>query len=208
MHQQCYLCVHCPKQWATPMNGKREGLRRWLQMENIRSRSENHVPISAVLKNLVYPMSLRRRWVTDCKPEMPDHQDRTREDLKSDVPREENSGQASGDRLHVPGVQGTRRPVASRKFQNGFNLSKKASLVTFTDSHNVTRRPLFIYRENNGDAVTADHKVLTEENESRLQHRYAVVVRDIGLVGSNATQQQIKNAQDTMRSETRHCSNK
>ena len=141
MHQQCYLCVHCPKKWATPMNGKREGLRRWLQMENIRCRSENHVPISAVLKNFVYPMSLRRRWVTDCKSEMPDHQDRTREDLKSDVPREENSGQASGDRLHVPGVQGSRRPVTSRKFQNGFNLSKKASLVTFPDSHNVTRRP-------------------------------------------------------------------
>ena len=146
--------------------------------------------------------------MTDCKSEMPDHQDRTREDLKSDVPREENSGQASGDRLHVPGVQGSRRPVTSRKFQNGFNLSKKGlfgDLPRLTQCHEET---VFIYRENNGDAVTADHKVLTEENESRLQHRYAVVVRDIGLVGSNATQQQIKNAQDTMRSETRHCSNK
>ena len=30
-----------------------------------------------------------------------------------------------------------------------------------------------------GDAFTADHKVLSEENESRLQHRDAVVVQDL-----------------------------
>ena len=27
--------------------------------------------------------------------------------------------------------------------------------------------------------MTADHKVLSEENESRLQHRHAVVVQDL-----------------------------
>ena len=33
--------------------------------------------------------------------------------------------------------------------------------------------------ENFGDFITADHKVLSEENESRNNHRYAVVVQDL-----------------------------
>ena len=35
-----------------------------------------------------------------------------------------------------------------------------------------------------GDAVRADHKVHTEENESRLQHRYAVVKTCVGVTTS------------------------
>ena len=34
--------------------------------------------------------------------------------------------------------------------------------------------------------MTADHRVLSEENESRLQHRYAVVVQDLWLRGTHA----------------------
>ena len=33
--------------------------------------------------------------------------------------------------------------------------------------------------ENSGDLITADHKVLSEESESRINHRYAVVVQDL-----------------------------
>ena len=33
--------------------------------------------------------------------------------------------------------------------------------------------------EHFGDLITADHKVLSEENESRNNHRYAVVVQDL-----------------------------
>ena len=33
--------------------------------------------------------------------------------------------------------------------------------------------------ENLGDLITADHKVLSEESESRKNHRYAVVVQDL-----------------------------
>ena len=32
--------------------------------------------------------------------------------------------------------------------------------------------------ENVGDSITADHKVLNEEGETRNNHRYAVVVQD------------------------------
>ena len=41
-----------------------------------------------------------------------------------------------------------------------------------------------------GDAMTADHKVLKKESESRLQHRYGVAVQN--LVGSIATRRNIK----------------
>ena len=33
--------------------------------------------------------------------------------------------------------------------------------------------------ENVGDLITADHKILSEESESRNNHRYAVVVQDL-----------------------------
>ena len=41
-----------------------------------------------------------------------------------------------------------------------------------------------------GDAMTADHKALKEENESRLQHCYGVAVQN--LIGSTATRRNIK----------------
>ena len=41
-----------------------------------------------------------------------------------------------------------------------------------------------------GDAKTADHKIVDEENESRLQHRLAVVLQDIPF-GFNATLRRI-----------------
>ena len=33
--------------------------------------------------------------------------------------------------------------------------------------------------EHFGDLITADHKILSEESESRNNHRYAVVVQDL-----------------------------
>ena len=43
----------------------------------------------------------------------------------------------------------------------------------------TTRAPPGHHPQTFGDAMTADHKVLSEENESRLQHRYAAVVEDL-----------------------------
>ena len=38
------------------------------------------------------------------------------------------------------------------------------------------------HRRKNDDAITAYHKVHSEENESRLWHRHAVVVQDLNSV--------------------------
>ena len=51
---------------------------------------------------------------------------------------------------------------------------------------NITRAPcrrragtVVPRAEHFGDLITADHKVLSEESESRSNHRYAVVVQDL-----------------------------
>ena len=40
--------------------------------------------------------------------------------------------------------------------------------------------------ENFGDLITADHKVLSEESESRNNHRYAVLVQDLATQWSQS----------------------
>ena len=50
-----------------------------------------------------------------------------------------------------------------------------------------------------GDAFTADHKVLSEENESRLHHRYAVVVQDLDSHWIQCYPTKRKVAQETMK---------
>ena len=42
-------------------------------------------------------------------------------------------------------------------------------------------RAEFLIAERCGDVRTADHKVLVEEQASRLYHKYAVVVQDLAM---------------------------
>ena len=51
-----------------------------------------------------------------------------------------------------------------------------------------------------GDVITADHKVLNEEGESRNNHRYAVVVQGLGHSMDPIVSVQNKNSQETERS--------
>ena len=46
----------------------------------------------------------------------------------------------------------------------------------------------------------ADHKVLNEENDSRLQHRYAAVVQDSSFLFDPKSPNEKKTAQETMNS--------
>ena len=60
-----------------------------------------------------------------------------------------------------------------------------------TGRNNVLTHFLQDHPRNFGDATTADHKDLNEESESRLQHRYAVVVQDCILIGFSAALRRI-----------------
>ena len=46
---------------------------------------------------------------------------------------------------------------------------------------------VFTYRKKKGDATSADLAVCNEENELRLQYRYAVEVQDFFLTGSKVS---------------------
>ena len=54
--------------------------------------------------------------------------------------------------------------------------------------------------DNFGDLITADHKVLSDNCESRNNHRYAVVVQDLATQWIQAYACQNKTSQETQRS--------
>ena len=54
--------------------------------------------------------------------------------------------------------------------------------------------------EHFGDLITADHKVLSEESESRNNHRYAVVVQDLATQWIQSYPCKTKTSQETQKS--------
>ena len=54
--------------------------------------------------------------------------------------------------------------------------------------------------ENLGDLITADHKVLSDNCESRTNHRFAVVVQDLATQWIQSYPCKIKTSQETQRS--------
>ena len=65
----------------------------------------------------------------------------------------------------------------------------------------ITRAPCRRPRaENFGDLITADHKVLSESCESRNNHRYAIVVRDLATQWIQSYPCKTKTSQETQRS--------
>ena len=139
-------------------------------------------------------MTFRRRRATDCKFQVPAHQETGREKFNSPM-SQENPDQASGDRLDFPSVQ----PLGdwSRKVPERLQIFKKGLSGEPSDSHNVVKQliveptrkthddmragsedgstdlgaetarkreeTVLITHQKFGDAVTADHNVLSEE---------------------------------------------
>ena len=64
---------------------------------------------------------------------------------------------------------------------------------------------VLIYHKKTGDGRTADHKVFHEENESRLQHRYGVVVQDLFSYWIQCNFAKNKTAQETIKTLQKSC---
>ena len=63
------------------------------------------------------------------------------------------------------------------------------------------RASAIVFRaENFGDLITAEHKVLSEESESRNNHRYAVVVQDFATHWSQSYPCKTKSSHETQKS--------
>ena len=54
--------------------------------------------------------------------------------------------------------------------------------------------------QNFGDALSADHEVVSDVNEARVQHHYAFVVKILHLFGFKATLRRTKTARAAMNS--------
>ena len=76
------------------------------------------------------------------------------------------------------------------------------------ESRTEARRDRIHHPQNFRAAVSADQKVLKEESESCLQHRHAVVVQVLFLVGLNAKTAPETKILQNFRSETRYYSYK
>ena len=99
-------------------------------------KSEDHERIVAVSKSLVCPMTFRRRRATDCKLQVPDHQQTGREKFVNPVLQARRTQARCRATDCISHVSRHRETVALR-FQSGFKLSKKACLMMRPISHNV-----------------------------------------------------------------------
>ena len=100
-------------------------------------------------------------------------------------------------------------------FKRSVDLGKQSVYTHFPKDRNretckrtkITRAPCrrrnsgAVHRaENFGDLTTADHKVLSDNCESRNNHRYAVVVQDLATQWIQASPCKTKTSQETQRS--------
>ena len=165
----------------------------------IRCKSRNHVKIVAISKETLIPDDPSKASSDRLRiPGARAPGDLSRTVPQSDVPSQENPGQASGDRLQSSEEESTDLPVVTES-------SKRPNTSKPTGQHNVSthvpkcpscevckltmtarapykNRPEACgYRTHHplikiSDAFTADHKVLKEDKDSRLQHRYAILL--------------------------------
>ena len=88
-----------------------------------------------------------------------------------------------------------------------FLISLKTEIARYARGPKITRAPCrrrngeaVPRAENVGDLITADHKVLSENCESRTNHRYAIVVQDLATQWIQSYPYKTKISQETQRS--------
>ena len=82
-------------------------------------------------------------------------------------------------------------PMESRAKVGKHSIEKKQGLLV----QSCPKRKFF------GDLITTDHTVLSEESESRNNHRYAVVVQDLATQWLQSYPCKTKTSQETQKSE-------
>ena len=75
----------------------------------------------------------------------------------------------------------------------------KKTIITRAHAEDAMAKP-YLVLGGFGDLITADHKVLNDNCESRNNHRYAVVVRDLVTQWIQAHPRKTKTSQETQRS--------
>ena len=85
-------------------------------------------------------------------------------------------------------------------FKRREDLGKHSAYTHFHKDRNCEICGAVPRAENFGDLITADHKVLSDNCESRNNHRYAIVVQDLATQWIQAYPCKTKTSQETQRS--------
>ena len=140
-----------------------------------------------------------------CHSDVPEWQQEFRENLVDDRVPERRDSHASSFRESSSVPTLTRREDLGKHSENThFPKDRNCEICQRTK---ITRVPCrrriggAVFRaENFGDLITADHEVLTENCESRNNHRYAIVVQDLASQWIQSYPCKNKTSQETQRS--------
>ena len=137
--------------------------------------------------------------------EIPEWLQEFRENLVDDeIPEHGDSHASSSHEVSLEPISKRREDLCKHSVYTHFPKDRNCEICQRTK---ITRAPCrrrnggaVPRAENFGDLITADHKVLSDNCESRNNHRYAVVVQDLATQWIQAYPCKTKTSQETQRS--------
>ena len=137
--------------------------------------------------------------------EIPEWLQEFRENLVDDeVPEHRDSHASSSDEVSLEPTSKRSEDLGKHSVYTHFPKDRNCEICQRTK---ITRAPCrrrnggaVPRAENVGDLITADHKVLSENCESRNNHRYAIVVKDLATQWIQSYPCKTKTSQETQRS--------
>ena len=138
-------------------------------------------------------------------PEIPEWLQEFRENLVDDeIPLQGGSHASSSHEASLEPITKRREDLVKHNVHTHFPKDRNCEICKRTK---ITRAPCrrrkgeaVARADNFGDLITADHKVLSDNCESRNNHRYAVVVQDLATQWIQAYPCKNKTSQETQRS--------
>ena len=140
-----------------------------------------------------------------CHSDIPEWLQEFRENLVDDkVPEHTDSHASASHELSLEPKPARSADLGKHSVYNHFPKDRNCEIFQRTK---ITRAPCrrrngeaVLRAENLGDLILADHKVLSEDCESRNTHRYAVVVQDLATQWIQSYPCKTKTSQETQRS--------
>ena len=124
--------------------------------------------------------------------------------LDDEVPEHRDSHASSSYEVSLEPTSKRRQDLGKHSVETDFPKARNCEICQNTK---ITRTPCrrriggaVPRAENFGDLITADHKVLSENGESRNNHRYAIVVQDVATQWIQSYPCKTKTSQETQRS--------
>ena len=135
-------------------------------------------------------------------PEIPEWLQEFRENLVDDeIPLQGGSHASSSHEASLEPIEKRREDLGKHNVHTHFPKDRNCEICKRTK---ITRAPCRRRKgeavpraDNFGDLITADHKVLSDNCESRNNHRYAVVLQDLATQWIQASPCKNKTSQET-----------